>query len=95
LQPNQYDEGSKPLSSQEKLEFFRVDHPYRQGARKGYPELRATGQLLTQEGVAFHDLSGIFREDPETAYRDDCCHLSPHGSRILGEAILEKLAATP
>lgn len=95
LQPNQYDEGSKPLSPEEAKEFFRQDHPYRSGARQGYPALRRAGEELAAEGVAFHDLSGIFREFPETAYRDDCCHLSEAGAERVGEAVLEALAAGP
>lgn len=91
LQPNQYDPAAQPLSPGDQAAFHRQDQPYRLGAVQGYPLLREAGARLRQGGVAFHDLSGLFRGDPGTAYRDDCCHLSEYGARRVGEAILEAL----
>lgn len=87
LQPNQYVPDSKPLSAEEKSEFWQANHPYRAPAVQGYPWLVRLGRELREQGVAFHDLTGIFRERPETLYRDTCCHLNPAGNELLAEAI--------
>ena len=87
LQPNQYVPDSKPLSAEEVADAWRANHPYRTPALEGYPRLVRYGRRLRRNGIAFHDLTGIFRERPETLYRDTCCHLNQAGNTLLAEAI--------
>jgi hypothetical protein len=91
LQPNQHDPGSKPLTDAERP-------PPRaplDAARKvpiGYPLLRAEGHRLAEQGVAFRDLSGVFRDTRETLYVDVCCHFDDRGHEILADAIAAAIA---
>lgn len=94
LQPNQYVEGSKPLSETERRTAYREDHRYRHGARAGYPWLIADCQALRDEGVRCLDATGVFAGIDETLYVDDCCHFSERGNRILGEAIAAFIRST-
>lgn len=87
LQPNQYDPGSKPLSAEEKEKAFDPEGPYRPVVEAGYSRLRAAGEELRHEGVAFYDLSDIFRDERETLYTDSCCHFNSEGNRIMADAI--------
>lgn len=94
LQPNQYVEGSKILTGQERREAWREDHPYREGVVAGYPLLIAGGAELKAGGVGFHDLTGIFRSHAETLYEDDCCHVSREGYEIVAREIAKTIAAS-
>ena len=87
LQPNQYVEGSKPLSSRERSVAWREDNPYRNGVVVGYPLLQAAGKRLRDQGVAFHDLTAIFEEVADTLYLDDCCHFNRRGEHIMAREI--------
>lgn len=93
LQPNQYVPGSKPLSAEERRTAWSADHPFRPPVEEGWPHLVAAGAGLAAEGVAFHDLTGLFADKGETLYIDDCCHLNVRGNELLGEAIGRALAA--
>jgi hypothetical protein len=96
LQPNQYVRGSKPLSDEERRTAYRESQPYRLGVEGGYDHLIRAGEELQSAGVAFIDLTQMFREARETLYVDDCCHLSPDGNRMLaraiGRAVVESMA---
>jgi lysophospholipase L1-like esterase len=91
LQPNQYVEGSKPMgAAEQKIAFGR--HPvYARAARRGYPRLIAEGQRLQADGERFFDLTRIFAQVEEPLYIDDCCHLSPDGTRRLAEEIAARI----
>ena len=91
LQPNQYDPGSKPLSSEERRNFFREDHPYRPGVIEGYPLLREVGVELRRQGVEFYDTSRIFTDTEETLYVDDCCHYNWKGLGIFVQHIMKAI----
>ncbi|MFT7676544.1 MAG: hypothetical protein ACI8QC_000515 [Planctomycetota bacterium] len=93
LQPNQYDNGAKPLTDRELEDAYREDNPYRPLVEQGYPRLRERSQAMAADGVLMHDLSQIFEHDTETRYVDKCCHLNHSGSRILAEAMVEALLA--
>lgn len=95
LQPNQYVEGSKPLTAEERKIAFRSDHEYRPGVELGYPKLRAVADRAAQEGVSFHDFSYLFRDVDETLYLDDCCHFNETGAAILADAIAGVIAQRP
>jgi len=88
LQPNQYVHGSKPFSEFE-LEntLFPTTHDFRRFVEIGYPGLVAAGSNLAQQGVSFHDLTGLFAQESRTLYKDACCHLNQVGSDLLAAAI--------
>lgn len=92
LQPNQYVEGSKPLSEAEKASAFDPASDWCRGVRAGYPLLRAEGQELRADGIAFEDLTAIFKTQEATLYRDTCCHLDLEGNRQLARAVAGQIA---
>jgi hypothetical protein len=87
LQPNQYVPGSKAMGEAERQIAYREDSPIRETIERGYPALRTAGRALEAQGVAFVDLSQVFRDVPEPVYADDCCHLDARGNELLGAAI--------
>jgi len=91
LQPNQYVEGSKPMSDAEREVAIEPEHKYRPGVIDGYPRLRKAGRELTDAGVDFLDLTLVFANTPEPIYIDDCCHYNPQGNRMLADAIADRL----
>jgi hypothetical protein len=95
LQPNQYVPGSKPMHEEERRIAFREDSPMRLPIERGYARLREAGKALAAEGVAFTDLSEVFREVTEPVYIDDCCHLAAPGNQLLGAAIGRSMARAP
>lgn len=96
LQPNQYDEGSKPIGPEEARIALDPNHHYRPGVVQGYPLLRAAGVGLAKE-MHFYDMTMIFTNHSEVLYRDTCCHLNKQGfdlfaaevGRNIAQAILE------
>ncbi|RIL07891.1 MAG: hypothetical protein DCC71_01430 [Proteobacteria bacterium] len=91
LQPNQYVPGSKPLNETERARAFRQYHAS-ESVRNAYPLLRERGQRLREDGIAFHDLTGVFAGRDETIYRDDCCHVNAHGNALLARAVADAIA---
>ncbi len=87
LQPNQYLPGSKPLSKAEQDYAFQSDHPYRPGVVDGYPFLKSEIEAIRNAGVFFRDLSMMFEHHRETLYRDNCCHFTKEGYRIIASEI--------
>jgi hypothetical protein len=103
LQPNQYVEGSKVFSEEEKR-VADVDaysgrefpyHPsvrnYKRAARLGYPLLIESGAELRKQGVRFVDLTTIFAEVRETIYRDACCHYNLAGYEMIAERMAREI----
>ncbi len=89
LQPTLHDAGSKPLSFREKRHGKTVPS-WTEGARLGYPLLRAGGERLRQLGVNFLDASLVFADVEQRLYFD-ACHFRPPGHAILAEAIAPAL----
>jgi len=83
LQPNQYVKGSK----QHSMEEAKMDGKYKKHVEVGYPILREAGETLVRSGVHFKDMTMVFSDYPENIYIDDCCHFSPKGNTLLGDAI--------
>ena len=79
LQPNQYIEGSKPLSEEERKIAILEKGGYGNAYRQYQPILVRRGQQLRALGVHFYDLTFMFKEMNETLYVDNCCHLNPKG----------------
>jgi hypothetical protein len=95
LQPNQYVPGAKPMGEAERRVAVREDSPMRIPVERGYARLREAGAVLRAEGVAFTDLSEVFRDVAEPVYLDDCCHLDALGNRLLGAAVGRAMAGAP
>jgi hypothetical protein len=95
LQPNQYLAGSKPIMEQEKQVAFLEGHPYGRGVVRVYPVLIRRGEILRNEGVNFHDLTGIFAGHPEPIYIDNCCHYNQIGYEIMADAIANAIQNGP
>lgn len=93
LQPNQYVNGSKPLSIKEKKIAINSNSPYFKHATKGYSVLLKYGAELYHEGVRFYDLTMIYSKIEKTLYRDDCCHVNKAGydivARRIGDTIIQ------
>lgn len=92
LQPNQYVEGSKPLSAEELQHAYRIFHATH-SVRAGYPLLRERGRHLTESGIPFRDLTQLFADEADTLYRDECCHLNARGNSILARAVADAVVA--
>jgi hypothetical protein len=95
LQPNQYVEGSKPLTEQERREAFREDQPYRPGVVQGYPVLQEMGAELVRQGVSYHDATGVFADVDKTLYFDTCCHFNIAGNRYLARLVADVIGPAP
>ncbi|MBI5433933.1 MAG: hypothetical protein HZA52_13965 [Planctomycetes bacterium] len=97
LQPTLHDTGSKPRTPQE-IEKGASIPSWEEGARLGYPELRAASAQLIERGIAFYDASRLFAEVEETLYYDSC-HFNALGNQMLGRALgrpfLDAAAANP
>ena len=91
LQPNQYLEGSKPISPQERRVALLPGSAWETGVRGVYPKLRAAGRELEAQGVAFEDLTQIFAGIAEPLYTDSCCHVSPEANVLLGHRMGESI----
>lgn len=88
LQPNQYVPDAKPIGTEEAaVAIADGEGSFRPWVEHGYPLLRAAGAELRSDGVAFTDLSGVFRDHPEPLYVDTCCHVGRRGSELLAAAV--------
>ena len=91
LQPNQYLEGSKPLSEEE------LQIAYAPGSRRLelvqliFPELQRRGSFLQSPNFHFVDLTDTFKTTHETVYKDTCCHLNDLGNQMLAKRIVEHI----
>ncbi len=85
LQPTLHDEGSKPLTDEERANATAVD-AWIEGVHAGYPLLRAGLAELAADGVHVLDASGVFADDDRTLYFD-ACHFEPPGHVTLARAV--------
>jgi len=92
LQPDQYLQGSKQLTREEKHLAFNEKHVYRRPVIIGYPLLIARGKMLVKNQVNFFDATMIFAHTKETVYSDDCCHFNKKGYQILADYIIEEIS---
>ena len=90
LQPNQYLPNAKPLTEAELACCWQPD-AHGQDYRAIQPRLVQLGAKLRQRSVHFFDLSLIFRDNRETLYRDECCHLNERGNELLAAAMVERM----
>jgi len=88
LQPNQYVEGAKPFSAEERRQAIRPGpFPPKVAVRAAYGPLSAAGAELRERGVAFDDLTRLFEAERETVYRDSCCHLNRRGVNAIADRV--------
>ena len=92
FQPNQYLEGSKPLSRQERDKFYFPDNGFGPVYRAAYPYFRQQMNALVEAGEWFADASMMFEDEQQTVYSDLCCHFNEHGLRLLAEYIAREIA---
>lgn len=96
LQPNQYLEGSKPLSEKELDKFYAPHSDHALAIKRGYPELMAAGEQLRDSGIRFYDLTQLFAQEKDTIYSDYFCHYNAQGTNMLSRAVADEiLAALP
>lgn len=88
IQPNQYVAESKPLSGEEKEKYLAYTH-YGDPIRDYYHLLNFDFWPAPEQATLL-DLRDIFRNQPETLYRDACCHLNNTGMALLSEAIAQR-----
>lgn len=93
LQPNQYVDGSKPLTEHEKRTAIDPRNPWGRTAREGYPYLTKQGEELKKEGVPFYDFTMLFKETARDIYTDSCCHFGDEGNTMMAEEIAKILTA--
>jgi hypothetical protein len=92
LQPNQYVEGSKTLTAWEQRNAVAGPrYSYRRGVESGYPHLFSEAEELVARGAPFVDLTRVFETEPETIYRDTCCHTNARGNELLALAIADAI----
>jgi hypothetical protein len=95
LQPNQYVEGSKVLSPEEKQLAYRPELSFTEPAIIGYPILIRQGQSLLKTKVNFFDATRVFAPEKRTVYIDTCCHFNDLGKKLLADYIMTKIKADP
>lgn len=91
LQPNQYHEGSKPLSEYELEKCFAEGQGYGTAVKRGYPLMIDEGKKLRAQGVNFHDLTPLFADQTDTIYSDYFCHYNQKGNDLLAAAVARLL----
>lgn len=91
LQPNQYIDGAKILSDEEKRIAVIKTGGYGNVYKKGYPFIVTRAADLVKMGVNYHDLTYMFKNDSDTLYVDNCCHLNPKGYDIVVREIASKI----
>jgi hypothetical protein len=95
VQPNQYVEGSKPLTDQEmRIAVTEWDASRGRRARAYYPHMRQMSADLRARGVPSHDLTMLFEHEPETLYIDPCCHVNLTGRQLIAAAIADTIVAS-
>lgn len=87
LQPNQYVPDSKPMGARERARAFDPEYPSRGAVLQGYPKLREAAERLRAEGVDFHDLTGMFRDERRAVYSDTCCHFNRLGNALMAKRL--------
>jgi hypothetical protein len=92
LQPNQYVVGAKRMTATERAIALLPGTSYELSVREGYPLLIEAGQQLRAHGVAFTDLTQVFRDVTEPLYIDNCCHFDRRGNRLVAHAIAAAIA---
>ncbi len=90
LQPSQYANLAKPLSTSER--FTVEKDPQRlEMLRTGYKKLSNAVIDLNRRGIDSTDASGLFAGISDERFIDGCCHLNEAGNQELAVAIAKKI----
>lgn len=92
LQPNQHVKGSKTLTPEEREIAKTGPRRFVKAVKEGYPYLWRQSRKLRRAGVAYFDLTWLFKEETPTVYSDNCCHFNPRGIHTLAATIGRKVA---
>jgi len=95
LQPNQYFEGTKPLSRREREKFFTPHHAIHAAITDNYETLLKMGEDLRVAGIEFVDATRIFETELETMYIDPCCHFNEVGKKRLADFVVDAVLDSP
>jgi len=91
LQPTLHDEGMKPVTEAERTRG-NAKPSWLEGARLGYPVLRANAPRIEAAGVHFLDGSDTFKDYAETTYYDSC-HFRGEGMEMFARRVAEGVLA--
>ena len=89
LQPNQYVEGSKPLSPEEDTEA--IDPNAKPIWAERWRHLLGAAADLRATELQVYDLTKLFAEERRTLYYDKCCHFNEIGLDLLSRAIGQQI----
>jgi hypothetical protein len=95
LQPNQYVNGSKVLTAEEKRTAYLERAAISQSALIGYPILIKQGRKLRERNINFFDATLAFANVKETVYLDICCHYNERGKEVLTAYMMDKILQNP
>ena len=93
LQPSHHLENTKILSDEEKKLFYTSNHvtPWAKKAgeivNKTYSSIDKSMFNIPKSNLV--DLRGIFKENSDSLYIDECCHLSKEGMNLLSKEIIK------
>ena len=95
LQPSHHLKNSKILSDEEKKLFYTSNHvsPW---AKKAGEIINTTYSSIDKNTFNIPksnlvDLRGIFKENSNSLYIDECCHLNKEGMNLLSKEIIKKI----
>lgn len=91
LQPSQYLEGTKKLTSEEMAKAYIKDGLQHVGVRELYPVLQQKMVQLREQNIKVESLTDIYRDVGETLYMDPCCHTNIHGKLVLAQAMAKRI----
>lgn len=92
LQPNQYVPDSKPFTDEERSIAVNPNSGYIPLVRDGYALLQERGRRMRADGIRFVDLTRVFADTRESAYGDECCHLTARGNQVLADRLAGEIA---
>ncbi len=95
LQPNQYVNGSKVLTAEERRTAYLDNVATSKAAIIGYPMLIEQGRKLVEKHIKFFDATMAFGKEPKTVYIDVCCHYNERGKDVLASYIMDKIVQNP
>jgi hypothetical protein len=89
LQPNQYIEGSKPMSAHERGIALMKQGGYGYFYKQAHRHIVDKAQWLIDQGVSYHDLTNLYQDVEDVIYIDNCCHVNAKGSRLMVEKMVD------
>ena len=89
LQPNQYF-GTRRFAESEARIAINAASLFKAPVEKGYPVLLRQSARLRQS-EHFIDATAVFDHESGAVYKDDCCHYTELGNRLLADAIAARV----